>query len=82
MKNKKITYIALATALVYAMLIIGWQLYSPDNDFALQNPGADNRPEGLARKADDVVIGEYFMLYDEDFSSTLTGKWSNFRTCT
>lgn len=78
-KNRKVTYIALAMALVYVALIIGWQLYSPDNDFALQNPGADNRPEGLARKADDVVIGEYFMLYDEDFSSTLSGKWSNFR---
>ena len=65
---------------MYVVLIVAWQLYTPyDNTLTLQNPGADNRPEGLARKADDVVIGEYFMLYEENFSTSLTGKWCNFR---
>ena len=44
----------------------------------MQLPGADNRPEGLERKADDVHIGEYFMEY-EKIESALTGKWTNFR---
>ena len=80
MKNRTVKYTAIAVALMYVVLIVAWQLYTPyDNTLTLQNPGADNRPEGLARKADDVVIGEYFMLYEENFSTSLTGKWSNFR---
>ena len=44
----------------------------------MQEPGADNRPEGTARSAADVVIGEFFMRYAES-SSTLTGQWPCFR---
>lgn len=80
MKNKKLIYVVAAVALLYLGLIVAWQLYTPyEGELALQNPGADNRPEGLARKADDVVIGEYFMLFKENFATTLTGKWQNFR---
>ena len=39
----------------------------------------DNRPAGLERKADDVVVGEYFMSYKEDFQTELQGKWIGFR---
>ncbi len=80
MKTRRLTYIAVATAILYVILIVAWHLYSPSSkELALQNPGADNRPEGLARKTDDVVIGEYFMLYDEVFDSDLKGVWSGFR---
>lgn len=80
MKTRGLTYIALATAIIYTLLIVGWHLYTPSaEELTLQNPGADNRPKGAARKADDVVIGEYFMLYDEGFTSTLTGRWCGFR---
>jgi outer membrane protein assembly factor BamB len=67
-----------ATALIYVCVIIGWHLYSPEREFALQAPGADNRPPETARKADDVRIGEFFMRYDE-INSALTGKWTCFR---
>ncbi|KAA6346787.1 hypothetical protein EZS27_005732 [termite gut metagenome] len=59
-------------------VIVGWHIYSPKRNFSLQAPGADNRPEGLARKANDVLIGEFFMRYD-DITSFLTGKWNCFR---
>ena len=78
MKNRKLAYVALATALVYIVMIIVWHLRTPGG-FELQNPGADNRPEGLERKADDVVIGEYFMSYEEGFATSLEGEWTNFR---
>jgi outer membrane protein assembly factor BamB len=47
-------------------------------ELAIQAPGADNRPEGVARSANDVKIGEFFMKY-EDETSDLTGQWTSFR---
>ncbi|MCD7977533.1 MAG: PQQ-like beta-propeller repeat protein [Tannerellaceae bacterium] len=80
MKEKKIVFwITAGVILIYTGLLIGWHLYVPvRQQFALHEPGADNRPEGLARTANDVVIGEYFMRYTEGTSS-LTGKWNSFR---
>ena len=78
MKKNKTIWITLATACFYAAVLIGWHLYVP-RELTLQNPGADNRPEGLARKADDVVIGEYFMKYSDEAPTALTGAWPNFR---
>ena len=79
MKKKHIIgFITIFVSLIYISLILYWHLYTPDYSLSLQNPGADNRPEGVSRKADDVLIGEFFMKYDE-ITSELTGKWSNFR---
>ena len=64
--------------LIYIGIIVFWHLYTPDYEIAIQNPGADNRPEGKSRKADDVVIGEFFMRYT-DSSSSLKGQWPCFR---
>ncbi|PTN08229.1 PQQ-binding-like beta-propeller repeat protein [Mangrovibacterium marinum] len=72
---KAITYLSI---LVFAGAIVGWHLHSPRRDFEVLAPGADNRPEGLARNADDVKIGEFFMRYNEE-SSTRTGQWNSFR---
>lgn len=81
MKSKHIvTGITLFAILFYIGLIIGWHLYFPHGNLTLQAPGADNRPEGSARKADDVLIGEFFMKYEEyPVSTALTGKWNSFR---
>lgn len=80
MKQKRIvTGITLLTVAIYIGIIIGWHLYAPYKNLTIQAPGADNRPEGLTRKADDVLIGEFFMKYEEDEGSSLTGKWSSFR---
>ncbi len=72
-------WITAGVAFLYAAILVGWQLYTPpDKRFVLQEPGADHRPPGMERKADDVLIGEFFMKYD-DHASSLTGKWSSFR---
>jgi len=79
LKNKNIIlFITLSFALIYMGIILYWHLYTPDHNITVQNPGADNRPEGKSRKADDVVIGEYFMRYAES-SSALKGEWPCFR---
>lgn len=70
--------VTVGVVLIYIGILIGWHVYTPREELVAQLPGADNRPEGLTRKADDVVIGEYFMKYD-DASSELTGKWTGFR---
>ena len=80
MTNKKIvTGITVLVIILYTGLIIGWHLYTPHEHLAVQAPGADNRPEGAARAANDVLIGEFFMKYDDVPNSELTGKWSSFR---
>ncbi|MDR0894287.1 MAG: PQQ-like beta-propeller repeat protein [Prevotellaceae bacterium] len=83
MKNFKptVTLITVAVALCYAALIAVWHLYVPRRALTVQLPGADNRPEGTARKADDVRIGEFFMKYAElpPSASPLTGIWNGFR---
>ena len=89
MKEKKIiTGVTAIFILVYVGVIIGWHLYNPFESLTVQAPGADNRPEGQTRTASDVLIGEFFMKYDEADSqfttlnsqrSTLTGKWIRFR---
>jgi len=78
-KEKRIIVsVTIFLVLIYTGVIIGWHLYAPRENMVIQAPGADNRPAGLARKMDDVLIGEFFMKY-EDATSSLTGKWSSFR---
>ena len=79
MKKKNIIgLITILVVLIYTGAIVFWHLYTPDYNLTIQNPGADNRPEGTVRKADDVVIGEFFMRYAES-SSSLKGQWTCFR---
>ena len=85
MKKKNITiFFTVLIALIYTGAIVYWHLYIPDYDITIQNPGADNRPEGRERKADDVVIGEFFMRFSEIRNtvhgiSNLKGQWSCLR---
>lgn len=79
MKEKRIiATVSILLVMLYTGLIVAWHLYAPRENLTVQAPGADNRPAGLARKMDEVVIGEFFMKY-EDATSSLTGKWSCFR---
>ena len=79
MKEQKILFLTtILTVLLFAGAIVWWHLYTPVDDFTIQEPGADNRPKNLTRTADDVVIGEFFMRYEE-ITSSLTGKWTSFR---
>lgn len=77
--EKKTKYIAVGTALFWMLAIVLWQLYDPSTDFKMHQPGADNRPAGSGRKADEVVIGEYFMKYDEAEPEAGKGEWCTFR---
>ncbi|MFV0376358.1 MAG: PQQ-binding-like beta-propeller repeat protein [Mangrovibacterium sp.] len=78
-ESKIIKLVSYFTAIVLIGVIVWWHLYSPGQDFEILAPGADNRPAELARKADDVKIGEFFMRYNEDDNSTLAGQWNGFR---
>lgn len=75
-KNKGII---VATAAFWIVVLIAWHLYDPSKEFTTHEPGADNRPEGSARKADEVVIGEYFMKYEAEVSDETNGSWNGFR---
>lgn len=78
-QKKTTTVITLAVILLYVGLLVGWQLHVPKKPFAEQVPGADNRPAELARTANQVRIGEFFMKYEDTPDSPLTGKWNRFR---
>jgi len=77
-KKNIIAFVTAIVVLIYTVAIVLWHLYTPDFAVSIQNPGADNRPEGKSRKADDVLIGEFFMHYSESVSS-LKGQWNCFR---
>ena len=77
-KKTTIKLITILVVLIYTGAIVFWHLYTPDYKISLQNPGADNRPEGTSRSADDVVIGEFFMHYAES-ATALKGQWACFR---
>jgi outer membrane protein assembly factor BamB len=80
MRHKKtIIAITVGTAILYLCAILWWHIYTPMEHLSIQEPGADNRPEGTARSASDVVIGEFFFFYAEGSPSPLTGKWHCFR---
>ncbi|MDR0796796.1 MAG: PQQ-like beta-propeller repeat protein [Tannerella sp.] len=77
-KKNIIRLVTILVTLIFFGAIVFWHIYTPMEHLSTQQPGADNRPEGPARSADDVIIGEFFMRYAEG-SSTLTGQWPCFR---
>lgn len=83
MNDKKITWITVGVIAVYLCLLIAWHFYDPSASFTELQPGADHRPAGQVRKADDVLIGEFFMQEEGTPSPTeLKGagsEWPCFR---
>ena len=80
MKKNRITLFTAALVVFYLLVLIGWHLYDPTTGFTEAVPGADHRPEGHARKADDVLIGEFFMKEDGVVPSNgLKEEWPCFR---
>ena len=80
MNNKKITIITIGVIVFYLCLLMAWHLYEPSGNFTELQPGADHRPAGHIRKADDVLIGEFFMQEaSTQVSSKLKGEWPCFR---
>ena len=85
MNKQKLTYLTIGVIVFYICLLVAWHLYDPTAHFTELQPGADHRPAGHVRKADDVLIGEFFMQ-DSSHPSTLNskpsalkGEWSCFR---
>ncbi|MBO7466892.1 MAG: PQQ-binding-like beta-propeller repeat protein [Bacteroidaceae bacterium] len=77
-KTQRIAIIV--TALVWTAVIVGWHLSTPSKHLQPSLPGADMRPEGTLRKADDVVVGEFFMRYSSEApSNNLHSQWNGFR---
>lgn len=60
-------------------IFLFWFFYNPVREFSEMVPGLDNRPPRSASASDSVIIGEHFTRYDSTFTSSLTGKWPNFR---
>jgi outer membrane protein assembly factor BamB len=76
-KREKIFYIIILVTGVCSFLY--WFLYNPVKNFTEMVPGLDHRPTGSVSAGDSIIIGEYFTRFDSTFSSSLTGKWPNFR---
>lgn len=76
--NKSRT-VTLATIALWTAVLIGWHLYDPSSRFTPFVPGADHRPAGSERKADDVVIGEFFMRGTTPDTSEGEEAWPGFR---
>ena len=80
MNKNKLTFITVALIVFYLLVLVGWHLYDPTTNFTQAVPGADHRPEGHARKADEVLIGEFFMKEEGTVpSNELKGEWPCFR---
>lgn len=75
----KSSIITLATVALWTAVLVGWHLYDPSSGFTEFVPGADQRPAGSERKADDVVIGEFFMSGSSPAPSSGTEAWPGFR---
>ena len=71
--------VTIATIVLWMVVLISWHLYNPSGRFTQFVPGADKRPPGSERKADDVGIGEFFMKYDATVSEGCTDAWPGFR---
>lgn len=79
MTDKKIFWITIGFVAFYLCLFIAWHLYDPSTSFSEFQPGADHRPAGHVRKADDVLIGEFFMKDSTTAVPVLYGEWPCFR---
>lgn len=79
MNKQSLKWITIGTAVLYSIVLVGWQLYTPHAELTTQEPGADNRPAELARSADDVKVGEFFMKYEAEAPTGMQGVWAAFR---
>jgi outer membrane protein assembly factor BamB len=67
------------TIFIGSGIFLFWFFHDPVKTFYEAVPGLDNRPAKSGSSSDLVNIGEFFTRYDSTFSSSLTGKWPNFR---
>ncbi|HHU34968.1 MAG TPA: PQQ-binding-like beta-propeller repeat protein [Bacteroidetes bacterium] len=58
--------------------LVAWMATDPTRDFTASMPGADNRGIEVAVE-ENIVIGEFFALFENDVVGGYTGKWPRFR---
>jgi outer membrane protein assembly factor BamB len=75
----KVTWTTIGFVAFYLCLLIGWHCYDPGSSLTEALPGADHRPAGHVRKANDVLIGEFFMQENSEKVALLKGEWPCFR---
>ncbi len=79
--KNRIRAITWGVVALYAAMLVWWFAGNPYASLSLQLPGNDGRPDSIARSADEVRIGEFFMQYEEPSSviNTSTEQWNRFR---
>jgi outer membrane protein assembly factor BamB len=77
-KSREI-YIIYIVILLCGSLFLYWFFHSPVRNLAESVPGLDHRPSGTATVSSAIIIGEHFTRFDSTYTSSLTGKWPNFR---
>jgi outer membrane protein assembly factor BamB len=60
-------------------IFLFWFFYNPVREFTEMVPGLDNRPARSSSASDSIIIGQHFTRFDSTFSTSLNGKWPNFR---
>ena len=65
--------------LAVSCIFLYWFFYNPVKEFTEMVPGLDNRPARSSSASDSIIIGEHFTRFDSTFSTSLNGKWPNFR---
>lgn len=77
--SKKEITIILITLVIGIAMIGYWLLHDPVSDFTTSIPGMDNRPDSISGSSENVVIGESFILLNEEEIGVSNSSWTNFR---
>lgn len=72
-------YLLYFLILICGSIFLYWFLHDPVRNLHASVPGLDGRPAGTGSLSGPVQIGEHFTRFDSTFTSSLTGKWPNFR---
>ncbi len=76
--GKKDIFVILLSITVGLILIGYWLFHNPVDDFSVNVPGMDNRPDSPSVSSEKVVIGEEFITITEK-STNNSASWTRFR---
>ena len=65
-------------AIIGLSAIVWWLNNDPTNEMAVSLPGGDNRGVGVVAVEENIIIGEHFQNYSDNYTR-LTETWSRFR---
>ena len=76
--NFLLKYGTFIAAIMALGVLISWLSFDPVKDLTVSVPGQDSIPAEIKGEIQQVQIGEYFELFQEE-DSPLTGSWPGFR---